>query len=78
MIHSILILWTILLFAVQSCHSGREPNGGQPDRPVCGIDLSHHNTVTDWDSLKLGFVFLKATEGDSYVDPEWPARWIST
>jgi hypothetical protein len=38
------------------------------------IDLSHHNTVTNWDSVKNDGVIAivhKATEGRSYRDKEY-------
>lgn len=38
---------------------------------VLGIDVSHHNGVVDWKKVASGgykFVYLKLTEGKSYVD----------
>lgn len=40
-----------------------------------GIDVSHHNhlTQTDWKKLKargVEFVYIKASEGKSYKDPD--------
>ena len=35
-----------------------------------GIDVSHWNKV-NWDKVKIDFVFIKATEGDQFVDPEF-------
>ncbi|WP_433750007.1 GH25 family lysozyme [Falsibacillus pallidus] len=38
-----------------------------------GIDVSHWNQVNDWNQVKsdgIEFVYLKATEGSSYVDPK--------
>lgn len=36
-----------------------------------GIDISHWQTVTSWSAIaeQVDFVFLKATEGDYYLDP---------
>jgi lysozyme len=42
------------------------------DNSIFGIDISHHNTVTNWNSIKsagVKFIYCKATEGVSYVDP---------
>lgn len=39
-----------------------------------GIDISHYNADPDWDNLEVDFVFLKATEGRSYVDPTFKSR----
>ena len=41
------------------------------------IDISHHNTVTNWDSIKNDGVIAivhKATEGRSYRDKEYHKR----
>src|SRR5262245_48178183 len=41
------------------------------------LDLSHHNTVTDWNAIKAAGivgVIHKATEGSSYVDPTYASR----
>lgn len=41
---------------------------------IYGVDLSHHNTVEDWDKVTASFVYLKATEGMDYVDPTFERR----
>ena len=40
-----------------------------------GIDISHHNKITDCDwqyfkDINVKFVFIKASEGASYKDPD--------
>ena len=40
-------------------------------RTVDGIDISHHNRVTDWDKVKVGFIYAKATEGKSHKDRKY-------
>jgi lysozyme len=43
----------------------------------CIIDLSHHNTVTDWNAIKaagIRAVIHKATQGTSFVDQTYHAR----
>lgn len=55
--------------------------GASPDRTIYvsrGIDLSHHNGRMDFERLSkadtdVEFVYLKATEGTDYVDPEFVA-----
>lgn len=54
---------------------------GEPQYPkgyaVHGIDISHHQGNINWNRLKnaminqhsIAFIFMKATEGDSYLDP---------
>ncbi|MDE6577279.1 MAG: glycosyl hydrolase family 25 [Muribaculaceae bacterium] len=43
-----------------------------------GIDVSHHNGKIDWQEVKknhkLLFVYVKATEGATYVDPQYSAN----
>lgn len=45
-----------------------------------GVDLSHHNQVTDWKAIAgadVSFVYLKATEGETYTDPAFQSYWNS-
>ena len=42
--------------------------------PIFGIDISKHNGHINWDELKkqnLDFVFMKATEGKTRLDPRY-------
>ena len=36
-----------------------------------GVDLSHHNTVIDWEQVEADFIFLKATEGSTFTDSKY-------
>ena len=39
---------------------------------IYGIDVSHHNEWIDWPKVKAAgvrFAFIKASEGDGYIDP---------
>ena len=43
-----------------------------------GIDVSHYQGDIDWQkvsSQKLQFVFIKATQGNQYVDPHYQQNW---
>ncbi|MEP0805989.1 MAG: LysM peptidoglycan-binding domain-containing protein [Chloroflexota bacterium] len=45
---------------------------------VPGIDVSYWNAGIDWPKVRATgqrFVFAKATEGDFYSDPTFPANW---
>lgn len=44
---------------------------------ITGVDLSHHQRDVDFTALAgaARFVFLKATEGTSYVDATFARRW---
>ena len=46
--------------------------------PVQGIDISHHQGKIDWEKLreeKINFVFIKATEGMDFEDPDFRKNW---
>ena len=43
-----------------------------------GIDISHHQGKIDWDALQkdpVDFVYMKATEGNDYLDSEFKRNW---
>lgn len=46
---------------------------------INGVDVSHHNGKINWKKVKsecpnLAFVYVKCTEGATYVDPEFKAN----
>jgi lysozyme len=48
-----------------------------PNYSVKGIDISHHNKVTDWGKVKSEseFCIIKATEGSKFKDPKFTQYW---
>jgi lysozyme len=45
---------------------------------VQGIDVSHYQGVVDWQQVAqagMAFAFTKATEGITFVDPQFAANW---
>jgi lysozyme len=50
---------------------------------IHGIDISHHNGTIDWKEvkemnirgIKIGFAFIKATEGTNYTDEQFARNW---
>ncbi len=45
---------------------------------VPGIDVSYWDSGIDWPKVRttgLRYVFIKATEGDSYADPTFDDNW---
>jgi len=47
---------------------------------VAGIDISHWDGDIDWaelDKESIYFVYMKATEGESYVDPTFETNWAA-
>lgn len=45
-----------------------------PPKYFHGIDISHHNAKVDFDKIKADFIFMKATEGKSFVSPVYKER----
>ena len=53
---------------------------------VHGIDVSHHQGKINWemasqmkdDNIGLTFVFIKATEGGTYVDKRFQENWVAS
>lgn len=46
--------------------------------PIHGIDVSRYQTNVNWAEVRdagTKFVFIKATEGGDYVDPQFQANW---
>lgn len=46
-----------------------------------GCDLSHWDGEVDWVKLKkskVEFIFVKATQGDKYVDPKFEENWVTS
>ncbi len=48
------------------------------DYEVQGIDISHHQSFLNWDTIKaqdIDFAFVKATEADNFVDSLFAYNW---
>lgn len=48
--------------------------------PIVGIDISKHNGDVDFNQLaadSISFVFIKATEGNEYVDPKFESNFAA-
>ena len=49
--------------------------------PIQGIDISHYQKDINWKKVNqenIGFVFMKATEGHDYIDPNFEYNWEET
>lgn len=45
---------------------------------IHGIDVSHHQNKINWNAVKkdsIDFVFMKATEGENFLDPRFKKNW---
>ncbi|MEP7230534.1 MAG: GH25 family lysozyme [Ginsengibacter sp.] len=55
-----------------------------PGYAIHGIDVSRYQDIINWKSVKemkeknirIGFVFIKATEGISKIDPQFRRNWL--
>ena len=55
-----------------------------PGYVIHGIDVSRYQNIINWKSvkemqeknIKIGFVFIKATEGISKIDPQFRRNWL--
>ncbi|MFT4021268.1 MAG: GH25 family lysozyme [Acinetobacter sp.] len=50
------------------------------DYPVQGFDVSHHQGDIDWKKISpkhFQFVYIKATEGGDYQDPNFQQNWLN-
>lgn len=48
------------------------------DYPVKGLDISHHQGQIDWTKInpnEFQFVFIKASEGETFKDPQFLTNW---
>ena len=49
------------------------------DYTISGIDISHHNEISNWLELReqIKFCIIKATEGGSFIDPRFTTNWVN-
>jgi lysozyme len=53
---------------------------------IHGIDVSHHNETIRWEAvqkmyvkgIKIQFSFIKATQSNNYIDPQFKRNWQQT
>jgi len=70
-------LFVILMTVVVLVRMYFLPKGISIDKeqyPITGIDVSRHSGVIDWEKIKrqhINFVYVKATEGEDYIDPNY-------
>src|SRR5437588_3546015 len=52
---------------------------GVPPMPASGLDAFHHQGSVNWHFAAEGgisFAFAKATDGGTFVDPQFEANWL--
>ena len=42
---------------------------------IKGIDVSHHQGNINWSKVPSAFAYLKATEGEQFVDHAFKTNW---
>ena len=67
----ILLIVSIFLIALVAIGLLLRHDLRQKRAVIDGIDISHHNVVRDWDKVKAGFIYAKATEGKSHRDTKF-------
>ncbi len=76
----LLFIWSIIWFSLYNWYLWFV----YPDRnqfPILGIDVSHHQWTIDWKKVKeawVGFVYLKATEWNDWVDKRFEENYTGT
>ena len=61
---SLLVFCLLVIAMFASCKAKHSDS-------LYGVDLSHHNTVEDWDKVTASFVYLKAMEGETHHDEKF-------
>lgn len=74
---ALILLFFFLIFG--SCNRGPKQAVQSRETDIHGIDVSHHQGTIDWAKVKeqmpnLEFVYVKASEGEDYVDPMFRAN----
>ncbi|NDV78840.1 glycoside hydrolase family 25 protein [Dysgonomonas sp. 511] len=72
------IFSSVLIFLLIKSFSGKTETFDSNKYFVKGIDVSHHNPILDWKNVKLqniSFAYLKATEGNSHIDRNYPYNY---
>lgn len=57
------------------------PINNNEDVGVAGIDISSHTTTNDWSGWKnagIKFIYMKATEGTIYKNPQWANQYTGS
>jgi len=69
-----IILIVVIIIVVRIYFIPKGINIDKHQYPVTGIDVSRHSGIIDWDKIKsqnISFVYIKATEGEDYLDPNY-------
>jgi len=73
----LVLLVGLVILAVIEYRMYIAPKGIKIDKtkyPITGIDISKHTGIINWELIKkqkISFVYIKATEGQDYIDPNY-------
>lgn len=75
---AVILIGIVLLLAITQSEDQDMLIKEAKDYPIQGFDISHHQGHVNWDKIPLHeyqFVFLKATQGQSFKDPRFREHW---
>ena len=67
-------LIVIVIFVVRMYYVPKGISIDKDKYPITGIDVSRHSGIIDWKLIRsqnISFVYIKATEGEDYLDPNY-------
>ena len=67
-------LIVIVIFIVRMYYVPKGISIDKDKYPITGIDVSRHSGIIDWKLIRsqnISFVYIKATEGEDYLDPNY-------
>ncbi len=73
----LIVLLFLLIWGILQLRNYFSPKGISIDKsiyPITGIDISKHTGIIDWQKIKrqkISFIYIKATEGQDYIDPNY-------
>ena len=74
----LLVGFTALGYWLVSTGRWTPANPSEAAYPIRGIDVSRHQGTINWDAVAasgVDFVYMKATEGGDWTDPEFVGNW---
>jgi lysozyme len=69
-----IFLIVVIIFIFRMYFIPKGINIDKSKYPITGIDVSRHSGIIDWNKIrnqKVNFVYIKATEGEDYLDPNY-------
>ncbi|MDP4240680.1 MAG: GH25 family lysozyme [Bacteroidota bacterium] len=64
----------LIIITIRTYFAPKGINIDKEKYPITGIDVSRHSGIIDWNKIEnqdISFVYIKATEGEDYLDPNY-------